>query len=44
MSTVFEEAEIIAVEMATQALVPRLLLPKDRFAKLFTDSQASLQA
>ena len=42
LSTVFQ-AEISAIQMATQALT-FLILPTDRYLKIFTDSQASLFA
>ena len=42
LTTVFQ-AEITAIQMAAQAL-PHLLLPTNRYAKNFTDSQASLLA
>ena len=37
------QAEVTAIQMAAQAL-PHLLLPTDRFVKIFTDSQATLFA
>ena len=40
LTTVFQ-AEITAIQMAAEAL-PHILLPTDRFVKIFTDSQAAL--
>ena len=41
--TIIFQAEVTAIQMAALAL-PHLLLPTDRFAKKFTDSQATLLA
>ena len=42
LTTVFQ-AEVTAIQMAAQAL-PHLLLPTDRFVKIFKDSRATLLA